>query len=258
MTYNASTMCGEPANSTGEPCQGPGNGLCLARLQLGSAGPQLAYKEFQPSSSRQGPHTEALLPGRHRASAYFLPVPAGYVDPGSLHRATLTSLQPSTRYYYVYGDPSFGPLSIEHTFLTAPPVGINSTIHFLAIADLGHTEIVGEAGHIASQWLHWAPVSQLFWVLCHRRMGLLTATGAIPVCQCVTWRPDFRSKHVALPSSACSGAQLWGIWHFVIMPAPAVEADKLWPAVIATSAQGWKCVVFSTMHLSLPPSCQPA
>lgn len=81
VTYNASTMCGEPANST------------------------------------------------------------GYVDPGSLHRATLTSLKPSTRYYYVYGDPSFGPLSAEHTFLTAPPVGINSTIKFLAIADLGHTEL---------------------------------------------------------------------------------------------------------------------
>lgn len=80
---------------------------------------------------------------------------AGYVDPGSLHRATLTSLKPSTRYYYVYGDPSFGPLSAEHTFLTAPPVGINSTIKFLAIADLGHTELVGDRGYVPMrQGLH--------------------------------------------------------------------------------------------------------
>ncbi len=80
---------------------------------------------------------------------------AGYVDPGSLHRATLTSLKPSTRYYYVYGDPSFGPLSAEHTFLTAPPVGINSTIQFLAIADLGHTELVGDRGNVPMrQGLH--------------------------------------------------------------------------------------------------------
>ena len=37
---------------------------------------------------------------------------------------------------------TFG-FSKEFTFLSAPKTGPNSTIHFLAIADLGHTELDG-------------------------------------------------------------------------------------------------------------------
>ncbi|KAK9804531.1 hypothetical protein WJX73_005386 [Symbiochloris irregularis] len=66
----------------------------------------------------------------------------GYVPPGSLHRVNLTGLTTSTRYYYVFGDPSFG-FSKEFTFLSAPKIGPNETVHFLAIADLGHTELDG-------------------------------------------------------------------------------------------------------------------
>lgn len=28
----------------------------------------------------------------------------GWLDPGSLHRAVVTGLQPNTEYFYVYGD----------------------------------------------------------------------------------------------------------------------------------------------------------
>nr|QOL01233.1 putative extracellular protein TR9_041a [Trebouxia lynnae] len=79
-TYNASSMCGSPANST------------------------------------------------------------GYIDPGMLHTATLSNLSYNTRYYYQYGDMKLG-LSAVYSFLTGPPVGPTSTVHFLAMADLGHTTL---------------------------------------------------------------------------------------------------------------------
>lgn len=66
----------------------------------------------------------------------------GWVDPGMLHVAKLTGLQPSTRYYYQYGQQG-GMMSEVYNFVTAAPVGPETTIKWIALADLGHTEIDG-------------------------------------------------------------------------------------------------------------------
>ena len=66
----------------------------------------------------------------------------GFVNPGAINRVLLTNLTANTRYYYVYGDPKFG-FSSEASFLTSPPVGPDSTLEFLIVADLGHAQIDG-------------------------------------------------------------------------------------------------------------------
>ena len=74
VTYNASTMCGEPANSTGEPCPGPGPGqLCLAVLQLESARPTASMQSSLALHSA-GLKTGVLLAGRHGGGAHAVAV----------------------------------------------------------------------------------------------------------------------------------------------------------------------------------------
>ena len=58
----------------------------------------------------------------------------GWIDPGTLNYVTLEGLMTSTKYYYVYGDPSFG-YSAEFSFMTGPVVGPNSSVLVLANAD---------------------------------------------------------------------------------------------------------------------------
>ncbi|DBB10212.1 TPA: hypothetical protein ACH3X3_001785 [Trebouxia sp. C0006] len=98
-TYNASSMCGSPANST------------------------------------------------------------GYIDPGMLHSALLSNLSYNTRYYYQYGDMSLGMSSV-YSFLTGPPVAASSTVHFLMMADLGHTTLDSADEYdydIAGDMLNYSP-----------------------------------------------------------------------------------------------------
>ncbi|CAK0782920.1 hypothetical protein CVIRNUC_006115 [Coccomyxa viridis] len=63
----------------------------------------------------------------------------GFIDPGQLHTARLTELQPSMEYLYSYGDKDFG-FSAEHSFTTGPEPGSDETVKLLAIADLGFCE----------------------------------------------------------------------------------------------------------------------
>jgi hypothetical protein len=66
----------------------------------------------------------------------------GWIDPGTLHRALVTGLKPSTRYYYAYGSQDFG-FSEEASFVSPPPVGPDTTVKFLAMADMGQAEVDG-------------------------------------------------------------------------------------------------------------------
>lgn len=61
----------------------------------------------------------------------------GYISPGAIHTGVMSGLQPSTVYYYRYGDASKGfGFSPEYKITTAPAVG--TAVKLLAIADLGH------------------------------------------------------------------------------------------------------------------------
>lgn len=66
----------------------------------------------------------------------------GWIDPGSLHRGVITGLQPDTRYYYIFGSTE-GGWSAEHSFVSLPAVGPNSSLSMLAIADMGQAEADG-------------------------------------------------------------------------------------------------------------------
>ncbi|EIE24225.1 Metallo-dependent phosphatase [Coccomyxa subellipsoidea C-169] len=51
----------------------------------------------------------------------------GFFDPGSLHTAAMTGLQPSTKYYYIYGSDADG-YSQEAFFVSAPALGDTSLV----------------------------------------------------------------------------------------------------------------------------------
>ncbi|EIE21772.1 Metallo-dependent phosphatase [Coccomyxa subellipsoidea C-169] len=90
----------------------------------------------------------------------------GWVDPGWLNYAALTGLQPGTRYYYAVGDPAWG-FSREFSFVTAPRVGRDASVRFLAVADLGHSETDGSAEidhDQAKDMLNYTPVDTLQYV----------------------------------------------------------------------------------------------
>ncbi|KAK9918496.1 hypothetical protein WJX75_004496 [Coccomyxa subellipsoidea] len=90
----------------------------------------------------------------------------GWVDPGWLNYAALTGLQPGTRYYYTVGDPAWG-FSREFSFVSAPRVGRDASVRFLAVADLGHAETDGSAEidhDQAKDMLNYTPVDTLQYV----------------------------------------------------------------------------------------------
>eukprot|EP00877_Chromochloris_zofingiensis_P010708 jgi/Chrzof1/5891/Cz16g19170.t1 len=66
----------------------------------------------------------------------------GWVDPGVMHVAKLTGLTPGQMYYYRFGDEAWG-FSDVASFLAAPPVGPDTSVQLLAVADLGQGELDG-------------------------------------------------------------------------------------------------------------------
>ncbi|BDA46085.1 probable inactive purple acid phosphatase 27 [Coccomyxa sp. Obi] len=66
----------------------------------------------------------------------------GYFDPGSLHTAAMTGLQPSTKYYYVYGSDADG-YALEAFFTTAPASGDQSLVKIIMSADMGQSQVDG-------------------------------------------------------------------------------------------------------------------
>ncbi|KAG2432271.1 hypothetical protein HXX76_009189 [Chlamydomonas incerta] len=71
-------------------------------------------------------------------------ISVGWVDAGTHHVATMTGLQPATRYYYRVGDPQGdGGWSKEFSFVSAPPPGPAGTIRALVVADMGQAEVDG-------------------------------------------------------------------------------------------------------------------
>ena len=67
--------------------------------------------------------------------------------------------------------------SREYSFVSSPPTGMNSSMRFLAVADLGHVVSDGstEIDHVqARDPLNYTPVDTLEYVglLCHMRLVL--------------------------------------------------------------------------------------
>ncbi|PRW45579.1 Metallo-dependent phosphatase [Chlorella sorokiniana] len=67
---------------------------------------------------------------------------SGWMEPGWLHGAVMSGLQPATRYFYQYGDEELG-WSAEESFMSPPAVGPNTAVRLLAVADLGQAEVDG-------------------------------------------------------------------------------------------------------------------
>jgi len=67
----------------------------------------------------------------------------GWMDPGMVHRATLSGLVPNQKYYYIYGDSAFG-WSEERWFYSPPPPYAES-INVLAFGDMGKGEVDGSS-----------------------------------------------------------------------------------------------------------------
>ncbi|KAK4419782.1 putative inactive purple acid phosphatase 27 [Sesamum alatum] len=69
----------------------------------------------------------------------------GWHDPGYIHSAVMTGLNPSTTYSYKYGSDSVG-WSDEVTFRT-PPAGGSEELKFLAYGDMGKAPLDSSAEH---------------------------------------------------------------------------------------------------------------
>ncbi|KAI3979360.1 hypothetical protein MKX01_014376 [Papaver californicum] len=69
----------------------------------------------------------------------------GWHDPGYIHSAVMTGLQPSTTYFYRYGSDSVG-WSNQTKFRT-PPAGGSDELKFLAFGDMGKTPLDGSIEH---------------------------------------------------------------------------------------------------------------
>lgn len=72
----------------------------------------------------------------------------GFIAVGQLNYVTIKQLMPDTRYYYRYGDAKHG-WSDEASFLTAPEIGIASTLRILAWADSG--QVAGDGSYAWDQ-----------------------------------------------------------------------------------------------------------
>ncbi|GIL41942.1 hypothetical protein Vafri_29 [Volvox africanus] len=65
----------------------------------------------------------------------------GWVDAGHHHVALMSGLKPATRFYYRVGDLNGdGGWSEEFSFLSAPEISPDATVHILAVADMGQAE----------------------------------------------------------------------------------------------------------------------
>ncbi|KJE91696.1 hypothetical protein CAOG_02793 [Capsaspora owczarzaki ATCC 30864] len=63
----------------------------------------------------------------------------GYRPAGLIHTVIFTGLQPRTRYYYVFGDPSYG-MSTIYSFVSAPARGDTSLVRWVVFGDMGRAE----------------------------------------------------------------------------------------------------------------------
>ncbi|CAI8008589.1 Probable inactive purple acid phosphatase 27 [Geodia barretti] len=68
----------------------------------------------------------------------------GYRDPGLLHKAKLSGLQPGLTYYYTCGDQQFG-WSQEFSFRAATPANASATTRVVVYGDMGN-------GHVDGTW----------------------------------------------------------------------------------------------------------
>ncbi|KAB1228219.1 putative inactive purple acid phosphatase 27 [Morella rubra] len=77
-----------------------------------------------------------------------IPSPAadfGWHDPGFIHTAVMTGLQPSSTFSYIYGSDSVG-WSDQIQFQT-PPVGGSDAVYFIAYADMGKAPLDASVEH---------------------------------------------------------------------------------------------------------------
>lgn len=65
----------------------------------------------------------------------------GFFDPGSIHTANMTSLEPSTRYFYIYGS-DVSPPSFSHGRSSLQPLHVEGELHHDVFAQGGpHAQV---------------------------------------------------------------------------------------------------------------------
>ncbi|XP_020114415.1 probable inactive purple acid phosphatase 27 isoform X2 [Ananas comosus] len=110
----------------------------------GDSNPQLVqYGEGKTATSQVATFTQADM-----CSSSLLPSPAkdfGWHDPGYIHSAVMTGLQPSQTYYYRYGSDLVG-WSSRIEFKTPPAAG-SEELHFLIYGDMGKAPLDPSVEH---------------------------------------------------------------------------------------------------------------
>ncbi|KAL0435148.1 UNVERIFIED_CONTAM: hypothetical protein Sradi_0222700 [Sesamum radiatum] len=104
---------------------------------------QVQYGNGQKASSSVSTFSQADM-----CTSSLLESPAvdfGWHDPGYIHSAVMTGLNPSTTYSYKYGSDSVG-WSDEVTFRT-PPAGGSNQLTFLAYGDMGKAPLDSSVEH---------------------------------------------------------------------------------------------------------------
>ncbi|KAL2478371.1 putative inactive purple acid phosphatase 27 [Forsythia ovata] len=209
-------------------------------------------------------------------NTFYLQSPAkdfGWHDPGYIHSAVMTGLNPSTKYSYRYGSDSSG--WSNWTTLKTPPAGGSDELKFLAFGDMGKaprdnsTEHYIQPGSLSvieamADELSSGGVDSIFHI-----GDISYATGFLvewdfflhqigPVASKVSYMTaignherDYKSSG-SFYSTPDSGGEC-GIPYETYFPMPAVAKDKPWYSIEQGSVH---FTVISTEHIWTPNSEQ--
>ncbi|KAL4458159.1 hypothetical protein ABPG75_013024 [Micractinium tetrahymenae] len=138
----------------------------------------------------------------------------GFLDPGWLHTALLTGLEPGQQYWYRVGDAKSGLFSAEYSFRAAPAPGPDQAVHILTLADQGVGEVDGSyaameyspaadvAAHVIADGLAAAPDSRPYSLVLHNG-DIAYARGYAALWD--AWLYQQQELAARVPYMACPG-----------------------------------------------------
>jgi len=166
---------------------------------------------------------------------------SGYKDPGEIHSAVLTNLNPDTRYYYQYGD-SYG-MSSEYSFVSTPPLGEKNEYTVILLGDMGASDTDGSYFAVAPKYSDIAAPQVTAAVANETNANLVILVGDI------AYADGYLSK--------------WESWHSEVQEITASKAflvaqgnhDRDWPGTDTTYTgpdSGGECGVVTEYQMPMP------